>query len=195
MTEAEWLACEDPQKMLEFLRGKVSDRKLRLFAVACCYSDCRKRLKPEFEAVVRFADGQASLDEIRSYWARGFSSAYVSWPEQPFAWASRFVRVPDLWEDSLDEGPIDACKATQLLRCIFGPLPFRCHALDHSWLTSTVTSLATAIYNERAFDRLPILADALEDTGCTQQDILSHLRSGGEHTRGCWPLDLVLGKE
>ena len=81
-----------------------------------------------------------------------------------------------------------------LLRDVFRN-PFRPLTIDPSWLTSTVTSLATAIYQERAFDRLPILANALEDAGCSQQDILSHLRSGGEHVRGCWPLDLLLEKE
>jgi len=67
--------------------------------------------------------------------------------------------------------------------------------LDPAWLTGTVTSLAQAIYDERAFDRLPILADALEDAGCTNQDILAHCRQPGEHCRGCWALDLVLGRE
>lgn len=69
---------------------------------------------------------------------------------------------------------------------------------DLSWLASnngTVVKLAQAIYDERAFDRLPILADALEDAGCTNQDILAHCRGGGEHSRGCWVVDLLLGKE
>ena len=66
---------------------------------------------------------------------------------------------------------------------------------DAAWRTATVTSLALAIYEERAFDRLPILADALEDAGCTNADILGHCRGGGEHVRGCWVVDLVLGKE
>ena len=65
---------------------------------------------------------------------------------------------------------------------------------DSSRFTSTVTSLAESIYQERAFERLPILADALEDTGCNQQDILGHCRAGGEHCRGCWVVDLILGK-
>jgi hypothetical protein len=55
--------------------------------------------------------------------------------------------------------------------------------------------MAQAIYDERAFDRMPNLADALEETGCTNQDILSHCREPGEHARGCWVVDLVLGKE
>jgi hypothetical protein len=83
---------------------------------------------------------------------------------------------------------------TDLLRCIFGPLSTRPVTLDPSWLTSTVTALAQAIYADRAFDRLPILADALEDADCTNQDILSHCRSGGEHVRGCWVVDLLLGR-
>jgi hypothetical protein len=72
----------------------------------------------------------------------------------------------------------------------------KCQPASHgaSWLTSTVTSLAQAIYTDRAFDRLPILADALEDAGCTNQDILAHCRQPGEHVRGCWVVDLLLAK-
>jgi hypothetical protein len=55
--------------------------------------------------------------------------------------------------------------------------------------------LAQAIYEDRAFDRLPVLADALEDAGCTNSDLLGHLRGPGPHARGCWVLDLLLGKE
>lgn len=80
------------------------------------------------------------------------------------------------------------------LRDIFGN-PFRPTTLDQSWLTSTVTALAHAIYQERAFDRLPILADALEDAGCTNQEILAHCRGPGPHARGCWAVDLLLKKE
>jgi len=73
--------------------------------------------------------------------------------------------------------------------------PFHPVTLDLAWLTTTVTSLAHAIYAERSFERLPILADALEDSGCTNQDMLDHCRQSGEHGRGCWVVDLVLGKE
>jgi hypothetical protein len=54
--------------------------------------------------------------------------------------------------------------------------------------------MAQAIYDERAFDRMPILADALEEAGCPDQDFLGHCQSGGEHVRGCWVIDLLLGK-
>jgi hypothetical protein len=79
------------------------------------------------------------------------------------------------------------------LRDIFGN-PFRPVTLDPGWLTPTVKALAQAIYEERTFTHLPVLADALEESGCNSQDILSHFRGLGEHTRGCWAVDLLLGK-
>jgi hypothetical protein len=63
-----------------------------------------------------------------------------------------------------------------------------------AWNDDTVPKLAQAIYEERAFDRLPVLADALEDAGCTNEDLLVHLRGPGPHLRDCWALDLLLGK-
>ena len=65
---------------------------------------------------------------------------------------------------------------------------------DPNWLTPTVQSIAAAIYEDRTFDRLPILADALEEAGCTNADVLLHCRRPGEHVRGCWVVDLVLGE-
>lgn len=82
---------------------------------------------------------------------------------------------------------------TRLLREIVGN-PFRSSRAGPSWLTSTVLALASGIYSEKAFDRLPILADALQDAGCDNDDILNHCRDGGVHVRGCWVVDLVLGK-
>jgi hypothetical protein len=77
--------------------------------------------------------------------------------------------------------------------------PFRSlPTIDHrvlTWNEGIVRRLAQAIYYERAFDRMPILADALEESGCTDADMLSHCRQPGEHVRGCWVIDLVLGKE
>jgi hypothetical protein len=85
-------------------------------------------------------------------------------------------------------------KCCDQIRCILGN-PFRPVSLDPSWLTSTVVALAEGIYADRAFDRLPILAGALEDAGCGHADILAHCRGDGPHARGCWVVDLVLGKE
>jgi hypothetical protein len=95
-----------------------------------------------------------------------------------------------------DETSKDAHSLAQcsILRDIFGD-PFRPVPVDPSWRSGNVVSLAEAIYADRAFDRLPILADALEDAGCDQADILEHCRGPGPHVRGCWVVDLILGKE
>src|SRR5262249_30299121 len=89
------------------------------------------------------------------------------------------------------DAPARRCQVA-LLRDIVGN-PFRSVAVD-LWNGATVVHLALAIYDDRAFDRLPILAAALEAAGCTDQDILAHCRGGGEHVRGCWVVDLLLGK-
>ncbi len=67
--------------------------------------------------------------------------------------------------------------------------------IDRAWLTPTVKALAQAIDEERCFQDMPILADALEDAGCTNLDLLDHCRQPGEHLRGCWALDALLGRE
>jgi hypothetical protein len=80
-----------------------------------------------------------------------------------------------------------------LMREVFGN-PFCAVETDPAWLTSAVVALAQPIYEEQAFDRLPILANALEDAGCHRTDILGHCRSPGPHVRGCWVVDLLAGK-
>jgi hypothetical protein len=72
--------------------------------------------------------------------------------------------------------------------------PFRPSSTNGAWLTSVVVSLARGIYADRAFDRLPNLADALQAAGCDDADILAHCRSDGPHVRGCWVVYVVLGK-
>ncbi len=81
----------------------------------------------------------------------------------------------------------------ELVRCIVGN-PFRPAAFSAAWRTSAVVDLAGGIYADRAFDRLPILADALMDAGCDDADVLAHCRGDGPHARGCWVVDLALGK-
>jgi hypothetical protein len=84
-----------------------------------------------------------------------------------------------------------------LLRDIFGN-PFRPITLEPSWLTwhgGLLVSMGQRMYDSRDFSDMPVLADALEEAGCQDQDILGHCRSGGEHVRGCWVVDLLLGKE
>jgi hypothetical protein len=85
-----------------------------------------------------------------------------------------------------------------LIRCLFGSLPFRPAVIESGWLAfdgGVVPRLARGIQDEGAFDRLPILADALEEAGATDVEMLLHLRGPGLHCRGCWVVDAVLGKK
>ena len=218
MTEAEWMACADPQPMLEFLQGKASDRKWRLFAVACCrriwhlLTDERSRMAVEIAE--QFAEGSKNRTDLLSCWAAAeavidpWSSlqeaeAFPSWRqtrmERHPGYIADCASDPDVafagaYEIILVSPDQERLKQSLLFRCIFGPLPFRPVTLDPAWLTPTVKQLAEAIYQERAFERMPILADALSDGGCDNQDILNHCRQPGEHVKGCWVLDLLLGK-
>jgi hypothetical protein len=113
-----------------------------------------------------------------------------------------FVPTPrDYPTRSVDPDEVQQAEQQELLKEIVGN-PFRTILLTEQWLSRTVLALSRAAYLERALPsghldpvRLSILADALEDAGCTDTDILSHLRSPGPHVRGCWALDLILGKE
>jgi hypothetical protein len=91
----------------------------------------------------------------------------------------------------------EACEQCALVREVLGN-PFRPVVINPSWVASNggaVKRLAAGIYEEKTFGRMPILADALEDAGCDHAEILEHCRGPGLHVRGCWVLDLILGKE
>jgi hypothetical protein len=170
-------------------------------------------LRPEVEAVRRHLSSDAlgnprGPDWIRfhaDYWTLG---ALVHPPPEPLLATARNA-VERAIDDALRRAPPDlepadrfrlsedaeaAEKAWQcdLIREVFGN-PFR--PVDVSpWLTSDVVALARGIYEEKAFDRMPILADALQDAGCDDVNVLDHCREPREHVRGCWVLDRLLGK-
>jgi hypothetical protein len=180
MTEAEWLACEDPFKMLAFLRFKFGVRKLGLFAVACHRREWQRLNELEQSLVESTERSAESREEIA---ARSPREAHKH------ADAVHYVAFRAV-QDELPSGRIIQA---DLLRDIFGN-PFRPVAVDPRWLTSDVVELARGIYADCAFDRLPILADALQDAGCDHPDVLTHCRCDGPHVRGCWVVDLLLGK-
>jgi hypothetical protein len=205
MTEQEWLSCADPQKMWEFLRGKASERKARLFAVACCRNLCHllaEPLRKVVEVGERYADRHASEGEANEAAGLAINQggetnhlAMAAWdtvalcsePDDPFNIGSDSANEAN----AVLDGRLAQC---HLLRCIFGNI-FHAVSFDPSWRTLQVVALAQAIYENRTFDRLPALADALEQAGCDNADILAHCRGPGPHVKGCWALDLVLGKE
>jgi hypothetical protein len=209
MTESEWQTCANPLPMLEFIRGKVSDRKLRLFAVACCrHVRLRMTDKRSYQAVdvaERYADGLADFADL----AFSQKIAWSAWTTSAEA-AARDVVHTDGIEAALNAArhvswavqgiprAHELRAQANLLRDIFNS-PFRAllflKTSIAAWNDKTVPRLAQTIYEERAFEHLPILADALEEAGCTNLDILMHCRNPGEHVRGCWVVDLLLGKE
>jgi hypothetical protein len=80
-----------------------------------------------------------------------------------------------------------------LVHCVFGN-PFRPVTPNPAWLSRTATDIARQMYGSRDFGAMPILADALQDAGCDRDEVLDHCRGPGPHARGCWVVDLVLGR-
>jgi hypothetical protein len=193
MTEQEWLTGIDPLPMVRFLRGKLGERKFRLFVCGCCRFMDRRGNVSGLEVVElgeRMADGlvsysDASLKEalVRRLYVDGWAVVH-----SPYGAALRCSQESRLWR---------GLHRSDLLRCITGN-PFSPARIDPSWLAwdaGTVRNLAWGVYEERAFERLPILGDALEEAGCTDGAVLDHCRRPGPHARGCWVVDQILGKE
>ena len=105
--------------------------------------------------------------------------------------ASRSPFEYDWWHRYIPKVP---WPGESLLRCIFGD-PFLPYVFfSAAWLTPNVVDLARTMYEERTFDKMPLLAESLKDAGCTNQEVLDHCRSPHRHARGCWVLDLALGE-
>ena len=215
MTEIEWESATDPTPMLQFVRGKAaSDRKLRLFAAAAfgrliaLLPDPRQRRG--MEVLEQLAEGAVTLDACRGVvsgvrhaippdeWTPGspppaIHSHYTALMlYREFCSSSIGVHAVHA-ADGLADGAGERHEQARLMRCIFGH-PFRSRTVDARWLVPAVVSLARTIYEGRAFDRLPILADALEAAGCDDSELFAHCRSEGPHVRGCWVVDAMLGK-
>lgn len=222
ITEAEWVASYDPYLMLRRCRKliRAHPRKGHLFAVACCYRIWHLLADPRSRAAVdraaQYAEGLAGEEQLRAaakaaadahadaFRAKGKVGACAEW-------AAEFAASSDAWfaatrasnfayvaaGDGLQPGPEHTAQS-HLLRCVFGPLPFRDVPLDPAWLAwndGVVVKLAASIYEGRTFERMPILGDALEEAGCQDQEILAHCRGPAAHACGCWVVDLLLGRE
>jgi len=220
VTEKEWLTFETlyAGECIPGVRKLLTDRKCRLFASACARRIWKyipegvpRQILETLEKLTDRGITQAALEEIQGTY---------DYPENPsdVEGYARSVVVTCMWDQSLRLFSTSAgyCRATivtdspkkqarrreqeeeraqcDLLRDIL-PNPFRkLTKPKKDWLTETARALAKGIYAERAFDRMPILADALEDAGCDHADMIAHCRGDGPHVRGCWVVDLILGK-
>lgn len=210
MDEIEWFGGSDPTRMLVFFRNRASDRKLRYFACACC-----ERIAHLFSGdsdleaigtVERFADGQGTQTELAALHIRMTMAALFEATGEDAAGtaaSTSTVCAAVLAEQHADvnhpkgQGDYFAAesgerKAQSRLLCdIFGS-PFRPVTFDPAWRTSTAVAVAQQMYDSRDFSAMPILADALQDAGCEDKQVLLHCRGGGPHVRGCWVVDQVL---
>ncbi len=142
----------------------------------------------------RYADGQVTEMDVKLTF-RGSLNLPLQ-PSLPPAWKAARSGIFEMMFWFTGKGVTDYPYLCELLRDIFGN-PFRPIAVNPSWLTwsgGSVVKLAETIYHDRVFERVPILADALQQAGCHDAAILDHCRQPGPHARGYWVVDLLLGK-
>jgi hypothetical protein len=203
MTEAEWLAASDPETMLASLRGQTcaTDRKLRLFACACArlmgFPADSRAWWTAIESFERFADGGEPEGHLAAA-GEATGERLLEIVENAARVTTRAVTATG----GTATGTATRQRLAGLLRCIIRRCTTR--AVDPDWLAwngGTVRRLAESAYSERSLPegtldpaRLALVADGLEDAGCTDGELLRHLRGPGRHVRGCWALDFVLSK-
>ncbi len=225
MTEAQWQNCASPEEMLKHLTDQASPRKLRLYAVGCCrriwhlFRD--ERCRHAVNRAQDFIDRRATPVELEAAGRTAMAEARVTGTaSRPGMHATRAVggaawaaTRPSAWEAAWDAAwharlaardhvpgadyEKERAWQAELLHDLVGN-PFRPPRLDPAWLLrndGAVQQLALVIYEEQRFGDLPILADALEEAGCTDEAILEHCRRPANHYRGCWVVDAVLGFE
>ena len=225
MTEDDWLRIDLPHALFQATANhrdgsaRERRRKRMLLACACCrrvwelFED--EKLKRAIELVERDADNHAFTQELATShdeilrvvnhlgWALHHSGRqYVAVHatcnvDVPLVFSTVRLMVQHRDPYGVEQAKLLAAeKAAQsaLIRDVFGN-PFRPATFSPDWLTSTVVALAQHMYESRDFSAMPILADALQDAGCDNADVLDHCRKEGEHGRGCWVVDLVMDKQ
>ena len=218
MTEAEWLVCEEPLKMLKAVPGGLQHarhpdprirRKRELFGAACCRLIWPEMVDERSRRCVEYLERQFDEESgLPSEQVRAIFKAAEAVTRAPHSSSSESQREaasaayaacePAYVTDCLLH--IDTAKGettlsrqvAHLLREIIGN-PSRPVAFLADWRTQKVVELATQIYDTRDFTKMPRLAEALADAGCEDEAILSHCRGAGPHVRGCWCLDGLLG--
>lgn len=210
MDEQEWLSSKDPQAMLAFLRdsGKANERKLRLFACACCRNIwplvTDQRSRKAVAVAEQYADGAIDFVTLKGA---------CEGPNKPRKLV-RDLLLPEAWRvadfvafhaagmaaDCSPEGVAymeERLTQCRLLKDVLGN-PFRTSSIHPSRLKANhgrVRKLARQIYDDHSFERMPELAQALHDASCDDAELLAHLRGPGPHAKGCFALDVLLGRE
>lgn len=211
MTEAEWLAASSPEELLHYVDADAGGRKPYLFSAACLRRIWQLLPGPSSQSVAvaleRCAEGERDWDALdrareaareEGNAAQNRIGAYAGgaaseWSPFNLAdWAVEAIKCAH--EEVAERGDREAQAQATLLRDVFGN-PFRCVTFSPEWRTSTAVALARGMYEARDFSAMPILADSLQDAGCEDEQLLGHCRGPGPHVRGCWVVDLVLGKE
>jgi len=207
--------------MLRLLGEAASERKLRLFA--CCSAELawRSMLQRDVPAPLELAwaaaddssreselsaeapkpTGPASAAPDLAEWFADQALEAACRPQGARSASQARHAVEALAVRLAADNEQDTASASQeartalasFLRDIFGN-PFRPVMFPPDWRTDTTVALAHTMYDSRDFSAMPILADALQDAGCPHEDVLNHCRFGGVHVRGCWVVDLVLGR-
>jgi hypothetical protein len=225
MTEVEWLACPERDRLLDHAMPRLGPRKLRLFSCAVgrrvwpLLTDPRSCRAVEVAELISeevgYGDGgwrkhsdlcwaaadaahaaeEEALSPARQARARAawltLATARFAIPYHVKYHAAFVVGI------GAETRHVEGLFQCRLVRDLCGN-PFRSVAVDPNWRRwhdDTVAKMARIIYDEQRFDDLPILADALEDAGCDNANILAHCRGPGPHVRGCWVVDLLLGKD
>ena len=213
MTETEWLTSLDPDELLKAAKKmkRLSARKARLYGCGCFRLVWDRIKSPAAQKAVEMAEARADLLiseqelEAHRYPAGALNDVVSDWlamsvqslaipkaDPSVVAYAVRSSVENDVFRHARRGLPYRP--QADLVREVVGN-PFRPIAFDPRWRTADVTQLARAIYDDRAFDRMPILADALMDAGCADDDVIGHCRWSGPHVRGCWVMDLILNRK
>jgi hypothetical protein len=243
MTEAEWLACDDPGLLFRDASWTPGDRKSRLFCLACCERIRQFIADPRSTAAVEFLEQHVEIPHnrrkgivgVRTAAKQAHTDAYMEMFREPDPverarklavsnaanaahdildrnprWAGEYTaafavhavawdwlvkhRPEQLPDYPREVGDPERRQQVRLLHDVFGN-PFRPVAFEPAWRTANAVAIARQMYESREFAAMPILADALEDAGCENGDVLGHCRDAEQvHVRGCWVVDLVLGK-
>jgi hypothetical protein len=205
MTEAEWLECAHSEPMFRFIENRDTVRQsrciLRELLLPYVLRDCNEEHQNWVHTEIDlWVDDSSSGDtgEARTFPKVLADRIGLTWPRADGCRKPWEPRDPDrclarrLASRLGDNAERQTCS---VIRELFGHHLFRPITFDLAWLSSGVLALAQGIYDEKAFNRMPILADALQDSGCSNEDILNHCRGPGPHCRGCFVIDLILGRE